>query len=49
MNYYFRRSAVCVAYLQEMEKGLDIPQIKLKKDHIVRWFAFCSATEGVYM
>ncbi len=46
--YYFKGSANRTENLKEVQKVLDMPQLKIKEVHEVRWMAIYEAVHSVY-
>lgn len=47
--YYLHKSAVRTANLANVQKVFDLPEMKIKKIHEIRWCSFYEALKSVYL
>ncbi|KAJ8311704.1 hypothetical protein KUTeg_011059 [Tegillarca granosa] len=48
LYYYFKGSSVRSSRLAKIQEVFDLPQIKVREMHDIKWFSFYNVLEGIY-
>jgi hypothetical protein len=46
--YYFKKSTARILQLKQIQEILDLPEIRMKEVHEIRWISFYKALESIY-